>query len=426
MRISVFGLGYAGLVTALCHAADGHDVVGVDNDAVKLEKLRQGVSPISEPAIDDLLRSALSRGSLTLTADASAAVTSTDAALICVGTPSPETGSPDLGAVLTVTRAIGAALRETRTPYTVLLRSTVPPGTTRGVVARILEQESMRTAGSDLGLYFNPEFLRQGSAVADFRTPPFVVIGTADGNTPSSGALVSQICPPGNAERVVLNYQEAELLKIACNAYHALKIDFANEIGTVARYVDADPARVMNAFVRDTKLNLSAAYFRPGFAFGGSCLPKDVRSLNYVAAAHGLTLPIASAILPSNDAHLERFASYLGAPDTGTIGLVGLTFKPNTDDLRESAAVRLLKLLCGLRKEVVVYEPEIAIDRMPNNHLKSLLSSLPGYARLLVDWPTLKQRADTVLITRNGIVSAQELASIGRPVIDAVRLRFPR
>ena len=171
---------------------------------------------------------------------------------------------------------------------------------------------------------------------------------------------------------------------------------------------------VMNAFAKDTKLNLSAAYFRPGFAFGGSCLPKDVRSLTYVAESHGLDLPIVSAILPSNDAHLERLASYLGARDTGTIGLVGLTFKPNTDDLRESAAVRLLKLLCDLRKELVVYEPEIAIDKAANKYLRSILSLSAGYPRLLVDLPTLKQRADTVIITRSGIVSAQELTSIGR------------
>ena len=423
VRISIFGLGYVGLVTAVCHAADGHDVVGVDNDAKKLRELRQGVSPISEPAVDDLLRNALARGSLTLTDNVSAAVTSTDAALICVGTPNLEIGNTDLGAVVTVTQEIGAALREARTPYTVLLRSTVPPGATRGVVTRILEQESSRNVGSDLLLYFNPEFLRQGCAVADFRTPPFVVIGTADGTTPPAGAVVNHICPHGSSEKIVLNYQEAELLKIACNAYHALKIDFANEIGTVARHVDADPSRLMNAFVRDTKLNLSAAYLRPGFAFGGSCLPKDVRALNYVAASHGLELPVISAILPSNDAHLQRLASHLGTRDTGTIGLVGLTFKPDTDDLRESAALRLLKQLCELGKDVIVYEPEIAIDRKTDKYVKELAAVLPTHRQLLVDWPTLRQRADTVLITRKGIVSPQDLATIDRPVIDATRLR---
>ena len=420
MRISVFGLGYVGLVTAVCHAADGHQVVGVDKDLAKIKDLERGVSPISEPAIDGLLRCGLSEGRLSLTSDIRAAVKSTDLALICVGTPSAQDGGTDLSAVVTVSREIGAALRETQTSYTVVLRSTVPPGATRDLVGRALVKSSGTHLGPRLRLYFNPEFLRQGSAVNDFRNPPFVVCGTAEGLSTLPDSKAAQLLFSATTEtQIVLNFQEAELLKLACNAYHALKIDFANEIGTLAQSVGADPFRVMDAFVRDEKLNISAAYLRPGFAFGGSCLPKDVRSLNHIARSHQLELPISAAILPSNDAHLMRLAAKLVALYSGTIGIVGLTFKPNTDDLRESPSIRLLGELRRKHADVVVYEPEVRIDALRGRNLESLRVQLPDYLdRIVHDWGTLCERADTLVITRDGVVRSDELRRFRGAVVD--------
>ena len=422
MRISVFGLGYVGLVTALCHAADGHQVWGVDNDPIKLDRLRNGIPPIREPGIDALLGQALESHALTVSSDANEAVVATSIALICVGTPSTIDRGTDLSFVLTVIGEIGRALRNTPKPYTILLRSTVPPGTTRDRVVPELRTASGRAAGEGVQLFYNPEFLRQGSAIADFRHPPFTVVGTPDEASPSAATGIDQLYGEVEAALLVLNYQEAELLKLACNSFHALKIDFANEIGSLAQRVDADPTRVMNALVEDTKLNISPAYLRPGFAFGGSCLPKDVRSLNYIAAQHHLELPIHRAILRSNDAHLERLVADLASRCNGTIGMVGLAFKPNTDDLRESPAMRLVEQLLKVGMEVVVHEPEIREDLIIGANLKYLTEVLPDYSQRLVDWATLRQRADLLLITRDGIVTPGELSKLEKPLLNLSQL----
>lgn len=421
VRVAVFGLGYVGLVTAVCHSASGHDVVGVDTDGIKLERLRRAVSPFREPDVDTLLQKALSSCVLTLTDDVNEAVSTTDLSLICVGTPTSELGSADLTAVLSVTREIADSLRGRKDSYSVVLRSTVPPGTLREHVAPELSEVAGRRLASDLELYFYPEFLRQGTAVADFRDPPFVVVGTHDGMPPPPASPLHEILPATGPTLIVLNYQEAELLKIACNAFHALKIDFANEIGTVAGRVGADPERVMSAFIADKKLNISAAYLRPGFAFGGSCLPKDVRVLNHVADILRLRLPVTQAILPSNDAHLDRVTSNL-ALHGGTIGLVGITFKSNTDDLRESAAMRLIERLRRAGKDVIVYEPEIQAHSLIGANLKHLQDVLPDYGNRLVDWSTLCKLASVLIVTRSGVVTPNELAMTDKPVIDIDRL----
>ena len=418
MRVAVFGLGYVGLVTSLCLTDTGHQVVGVEKDTAKLDLLRSGVPPIREPGVEELLQTALSADTLQLTDDTDLAVSSTEMALICVGTPSSASRGTDLTAVLSVTRQIARGLRGSDSPYAVVARSTVPPGTMRDNVAPVLNEVSGRSIDSGLSLYYNPEFLRQGSAIGDFRRPPFVVLGTQDGKPPPAAAAICNLYPSSVTEQVVLNYQEAELLKIACNAYHALKIDFANEIGTVARYVNADPARVMRAFAKDTKLNISAAYLRPGFPFGGSCLPKDVRSLKHVAAQQELQLPVTEAILASNDAHLDRIVKYLSVYTAGTIGMVGITFKSNTDDLRESAAMRLVEELRRAGRDVIVYEPEIQADALMGVNRDYLKRVLPDYGKRLVDWSTLCAHASVVLVTRAGVVGSQELTTIGKPVID--------
>ena len=422
MRISVFGLGYVGLVTALCHAADGHRVWGVDKDPTKIERLRQGIPTIREPGLDELLQQALAADGFTVTIDAKDAVASTDIALICVGTPSSVERGTDLSFVLMVTEEIGRALRNTPRPYTVLLRSTVPPGTTRDHVLPALQTASGKTLGGDLRLYFNPEFLRQGSALEDFRGPPFTIVGTPDAVPLPPADRVDQLYREVKAPLLTLNYQEAELLKLACNAYHALKIDFANEIGTLAKRLDADPTRVMRAFVVDTKLNVSPAYLRPGFAFGGSCLPKDVRSINYIGAQHGIELPVHSAILRSNDAHLERIVADLASRDTGTIGIVGVAFKPDTDDLRESPAMRLVEQLIKRGIDVLVNEPEIRLGLLIGANLEYLTAVLPDYSERLVDWPELRRRSNMLVITRDGLVPPDELSELRMPLLNLAQL----
>ena len=422
MRISIFGLGYVGLVSAVCLSADGHKVWGVEKDSIKIDRLRQGIAPMREPGLDKMLTQVLAARALIVTGDARAAITATDIALICVGTPTSLEHGTDLSFVLAVTKEIGHALKDSPSPYTVVLRSTVPPGTTRGRVLRTLEATSGKVVGDGLYLYFNPEFLRQGSALKDFRQAPFTIVGTSDAAPLPEASRVEQLYERVEAPLLVVSYDEAELLKLACNAFHALKIDFANEIGTLAQRLGADPARVMNAFVMDTKLNVSSSYLRPGFAFGGSCLPKDVRSLNYIAAQHGLKLPVHEAILRSNDAHLERLVADLVSRDTGTIGIVGLVFKPNTDDLRESPALRLVEQLLKAGKDVVVYEPEIRVDLLIGANRKYLTEVLPDYAERLLDWQTLRRRARMLLVTRDGIIPQNELAGLEVPNLYLAQL----
>ena len=414
------------MVTAVCYAVDGHRVWGVETDPTKISRLQAGFSSISEPGIDQLLEKALTNGHLTVTDDAREAIAATDIALICVGTPSNETSGTDLSFVLRVSNEIGMALRDTSKPYVVVLRSTVPPGTTRDHVLPALQTASGRSVGEGIDLYFNPEFLRQGSAIDDCRHPPFTVIGTSGGVPLRSSAPVCQLYRNIEAPLLALNFQEAELLKLACNAFHAVKIDFANEIGTLAQRLDADPGRVMNAFVLDNKLNASGAYLRPGFAFGGSCLPKDVRSLNYIAKQLGLDLPVHEVILRSNDAHLERLVADMAILNTRTIGMVGLAFKPNTDDLRESAALRLAKQLLKKGKDVLFHEPEVSVEGLIGANLEYLTEMMPDYRDRRLDWPTLRQRADIMLITREGIVPKDELSALTIPVLHLANLPAQR
>ena len=423
MRIAVFGLGYVGSVTAACLASDGHRVWGVDRDRTRVDRLRRGIAPIREPGLDDALARALSTQRLTVTTGGEEAVAETDLALICVGTPTSLEDGTDLSFVLAASAEIGRALKHAPRPYTVVLRSTVPPGTTRDHVLPALHAAAGRDLGQALHLYFNPEFLRQGSALHDFRAAPFTIIGTPDAASLPEDVEVRDLYRAVDAPLVVLNYQEAELMKLACNAFHALKIDFANEIGTLAQQLGADPSKVMDAFAMDTKLNVSSAYLRPGFAFGGSCLPKDVRSLNHIARQHGIELPVHGAILRSNDAHLERIAADLVLRDTGTIGMAGLVFKPNTDDLRESAAMRLVGMLLDAGKEVVVHEPELRLDLLTGANRKCLADVLPDYGTRLVDWDTFRRRSDMILVTRAGIASQEQLTQVGIPWVDLANLR---
>jgi GDP-mannose 6-dehydrogenase len=406
MRIAVFGLGYVGSVTSVCLALNGHEVWGVDEHAVKVDWISKGIPPINEPDFADRLRTVVETGRLSATTNAILAVRKTELALICVGTPTKETGATSLEAVENVIRTISAALLAEPHPYLIAVRSTVPPGTMRNVVLPILQAGAGGKLGPDLRVCFNPEFLREGTAIQDFFAPPFTVIGV-EGDEADNDAVVARIEEAyalPSVPTVRLDFKEAELVKVISNAFHALKIGFANELGSLAAKTGADPVRLMDAFCLDAKLNISSKYLRPGFAFGGSCLPKDVRGLIHVAHSYGLSLPLIEAILPSNRQHLNRALAAVQARGGRVVGLVGVVFKADTDDVRESPAIFLARALLDAGKEVLIYEPEIQVSRLLGANLAFLEEHLPEFRECFVDWTMLENRAELLVISREGVV----------------------
>ena len=419
MRIAVFGLGYVGSVTSVCLTLNGHEVWGVDEHALKVDWISRGIPPLNEPRFAEELKTALASGRFQVTTDAARAIRETEAALICVGTPSMPSGATDLTALRRVLAGFNAVLMAHPHPYLIAVRSTIPPGTMQDVVIPTLRDGAMRVLGDSLRVCFNPEFLREGTAIDDFFAPPFTVVG-AEGNPETVEAVLAAVermyVLPG-VPVLHLNLKEAELVKVISNAYHAMKINFANEVGIVAAKVGADPIRLMDAFCQDTKLNISAKYLRPGFAFGGSCLPKDVRGLIHVAHAFGLNLPLMQSILPSNDAHLQRALDLLLARPVQVIGLVGAVFKSDTDDLRESPALSLARALIDAGRRVLIFEPEIQLDRLVGANLHHLESCLPEYRQCFCTWPALQAEAQLIAISRPGVVPAPGLAGLGVPIV---------
>ena len=344
MRISIFGMGYVGTVSAACLARDGHDVVGVDLNPEKLDLFRAGKAPIVEEGIQELTYEAIRAGRLCVMDDPVRAVLETDLSFVCVGTPSSPNGSQDLSAVTRVMEAIGDAIGGKEDFHTVVLRSTVVPGTCEAIVRPALERRSGKRSTSDFGLCFQPEFLREGSSIRDYDKPPFTLVG---GGPERSIEALKSLFGHLPCEFISTDIQTAEALKMVCNAFHALKITFANEVGRVAAAVGVDGREVMALVCRDTRLNISPAYMRPGFAFGGSCLPKDLRALTYLGRTHDVDTPVLSGILPSNQIHVDRIAERIVADKRRKVALLGLSFKPGTDDLRESPLVTLAERLLG-------------------------------------------------------------------------------
>ena len=345
MRISVYGLGYVGSVSAACLAADGHTVVGVDTNPVKVDLLNQGHAPVVEAGLGELIEEGVRAGRLRATTDCDAAVAGTDIGLVCVGTPSRGNGSLDLTNLRRVADDIGQAIRRRRSPITVVVRSTVLPGTTRDV----LQPELERTAGRPVAVAVYPEFLREGTAIRDYRQPPKVVVGAID---EAVRDLVTSLAARPGAPLVQTDLELAEMAKYVDNSWHALKVTFANEIGSLAKAQGLDGHRVMDILCTDTKLNLSPVYLRPGFAFGGSCLPKDVRALRYQGRGLDLDLPLLNAILPSNAQQLDRAFQLVTDAGARQVGVLGLAFKAGTDDLRESPMVEVVERLIGKGYEV--------------------------------------------------------------------------
>jgi GDP-mannose 6-dehydrogenase len=421
VKVAVFGLGYVGCVSAAGVASLGHEVVGVDINAAKVQLVRDGKTPVLEPELSQLVSVEVAAGRLWATQEPAGAVMESDVSLVCVGTPSAASGKLDTGALERVMESIGAALRSTRLRHTVVVRSTVLPGTSEDLLVPLLEHASGKNVGRDFGFAVNPEFLREGSSVADFRAPTRSVIGEWE---PASGDVVQGLYSslPGEVFRVPPRV--AEMTKYVDNAFHALKIAFANEIGAVCRNLDLDSHEVMEIFRADTKLNISQAYLNPGFAFGGSCLPKDLRAILYACRHLDLDVPLLGSVLESNDRHLQRTVDLLVGLGHLRVGIFGLAFKQGTDDLRESPMVELAERLLGKGFELKIYDPAVSLSKLIGANREYIEQRIPHLAALLADNPEeVMQHAEVCVI---GAAKPEAIDAIaradGRVLVDLVRL----
>jgi GDP-mannose 6-dehydrogenase len=421
MRISVFGLGYVGSVSAACLAERGHEVVGVDVNPTKVELLSRGQAPVVEERIGELTAEVVATGALRATTDVAEAIRSTEISLICVGTPSAANGSLSTAYLERVAEEIGAVLAGLDRWHTVVFRSTMLPGTCTDVLIPILEKESGKTAGVEFGVAVNPEFLREGSSVKDFFDPPKTVIGELDSR---SANAVTQMYEglPGETFRVPIAV--AEMAKYADNCFHGLKIAFANELGAISRALGVDSHKMIEVFLADRKLNISPAYLKPGFAFGGSCLPKDLRGLVYAARRADVAVPLLSHVLPSNEEHLKRAIELITATGKRRIGLFGLSFKPGTDDLRESPLVELAERLLGKGYDLKIYDSNVALSRLMGANREYIEGRLPHLGDLLTnDVHEVVEHAEVCVVGSTERVVVDALAEPGdKAVVDLVRL----
>ena len=382
MRISVFGLGYVGAVAAVCLAREGHQVVGVDPNETKVDLINGERSPIIEKSVPELTEEAVRDGRLSATTDAAAAVNASDVSLICVGTPSENNGSLNLRYVQAVCRDIGEALCRKDGYHAVVIRSTILPGTMRDVVIPTLEAASNKTAGEEFGVCHNPEFLREGSAVHDYYHPPKTVIGELDQR---SGDAIAALYESLDAPLFRVPLEVAEMVKYSDNVWHAVKVCFANEIGNVCKALDIDSHRVMDIFCQDTKLNLSPYYLKPGFAFGGSCLPKDVRALSYRARSLDLNLPLMFSVLPSNQQQIDRVVQMILENGCKKVGVLGFSFKAGTDDLRESPIVTVIETLLGKGFDIRIYDHNVSLARLVGSNRDFILNQIPHISNMMVE-----------------------------------------
>ncbi|MGE0453613.1 MAG: nucleotide sugar dehydrogenase [Vicinamibacteria bacterium] len=421
MRVSVFGLGYVGSVTAACLARDGHEVVGVDVNPDKVASINDGCAPVREPGLGELVSQMARAGRLRATSSASEALGDSEIGLVCVGTPGRRNGALDVSALEAVSRELGEALRARRPPFTVVVRSTVLPGTVESVVRGQLLEGAGADAAARLRLAVNPEFMREGSSLADFSRPPFTLVGCEE---PATAALLRTLYAEVAAPFVHTSLRTAEMVKYVANAFHALKVCFANEVADVCTAVGADAREVLRVFALDRKLSVSDAYLKPGFAFGGSCLPKDLRALAYVARAHDELPPLLHAILPSNEAQQRRGLDAVLALGKRRVGLVGLAFKPGTDDLRESPLVALAEALIGKGRELLVLDRDVALARLVGANQRYIAQQIPHIASLMCDTPEqLLAHAEVVVLGHAGPDAEAVLAGLGpeHSLVDLTR-----
>ncbi len=421
-QISVFGLGYVGSVTAACLAHQGFSVIGIDVNPDKVQMLATGRSPIHEARMDDLAASGCAAGRLRATSDAAAAVCESSVSFVCVGTPSQPNGKLDLAHVGHVCEEIGKGLARKASPHLVVMRSTILPGTTKSYVIPALESASGKHCGSDFTVSYNPEFMREGTAVTDFLQPPYTILGA---NDPNAFAPLRRIYAWVPSQTFETSLATAEMVKYVSNAFHALKVGFANEVGTLCKHQGLDTEEVFRIFTSDTVLNISSAYLKPGFAFGGSCLPKDLRSLNYRARELDLSLPLLQSILPSNDEHLERAVEAITRTKKKKVGMLGLSFKAGTDDLRESPHVALIKRLIGEGFQVRIWDRHVSLGRVVGSNRQFIEEVIPHLGSLLM--PNLEDVVYTaeVVVLGTKDTSLNELSTLLRPehiVVDLVHL----
>lgn len=399
MRISVFGLGYVGAVTAACLAELGHCVVGVDPVRTKVDLINAGQSPIIEAAVGQIISDGVKSGRLRATDNQDEAIFQTDLSFVCVGTPSQRNGNLDLTHIRRVCELIGKSLKTKPSRHTVVIRSTILPGTMRKIVIPTLEENSEKKAGVDFGICNNPEFLREGSAVKDFNSPPKTVIGEFDR---ASGDILAGLYEKLEAPLIRTDLESAEMVKYVDNCWHALKIGFANEIGNLCKSLSIDANEVMEIFCSDRKLNISTAYLMPGFAFGGSCLPKDLRALSYAAKQQDLDLPILSSILPSNELQVSRGMRLVTEKGSKQIGILGFSFKAGTDDLRESPMIEIIERLSGKGYNLKIYDRNVQIARLVGANRDFILNHIPHISRLMVnDIDAVLDHGQTIVIGNN-------------------------
>lgn len=422
MNVSIFGLGYVGSVSAGCFASLGHTVIGVDVAEAKVASINEGRSPVIEAGLDELIATAVRTGHLRATTSVAEAVQATELSMVCVGTPSSENGNLSLTYVERVCQEIGEALAKKNTPHVVILRSTILPGTTQERLIPIFERVSGKKAGVGFSVVFNPEFLRESTAVKDFHHPPFTVIGQLDARGAEVAAGLYETI---EAPLKIVPLRVAEMVKYSSNAFHALKVTFANEIGNICKESGIDSHQVMELFCLDTKLNLSPYYLKPGFAFGGSCLPKDLRALLYHAHRHDLSLPVLEAVLPSNELQIRRGLELVKRTGKKKVGLLGLSFKAGTDDLRESPLVELIERLLGKGYEVRIYDKNVSLARLHGANRAYIEKEIPHLAQLMRGSLAEVIADSEVILIGNGASEFKEALHTTRTeqtVIDLVRL----
>jgi len=422
MNISIFGLGYVGSVSAACLANDGHNIIGVDAIQTKVDLINHGKTPIIEEHIAELIEKAVQAGQLRATTNSSDAVINSELSFICVGTPSQLNGNLDFKYIRRVCEKIGEALRHKSERHIVVIRSTILPGTMQNVVIPILEEFSGKRAGKDFGVCNNPEFLREGTAVHDYYHPPKIVMGEVD---KQSGDILASLYEAIDAPLIRTDMETAEMVKYVDNVWHALKIGFANEIGNMSKSLGLDGHAVMDIFCQDTKLNISNSYLKPGFAFGGSCLPKDLRAITYVARNRDLDLPILNAILPSNALQIERSLRMIIEKGNKKVGVLGFSFKAGTDDVRESPMVEVIERLLGKGYDICIYDRNVKLASLVGANRDYLLNRIPHISNLMVESiDEVLSHADTLVIGNNDIEFSGILNRIkdGQVMIDLVRV----
>ena len=422
MKISIFGLGYVGTVSAGCLAHDGHEVIGVDPVRTKVNLINSGRSPVIEAKIGEIVAAAVKAGKLRATEDQDLAIRETELSFVCVGTPSQVNGNLDVAYVRRVCELIGQSLKNKSARHTIVIRSTILPGTMHEIVIPVLEEYSGKRAGVDFGVCNNPEFLREGTAVADFNFPPKIVIGELDS---ASGDILATLYADLDAPLIRTDIRTAEMVKYIDNSWHALKIGFANEIGNLCKALSIDSHKAMEIFCQDKKLNISPAYLMPGFAFGGSCLPKDIRALAYKAKLHDLEMPIMSSILPSNELQVMRGLKLIMEKGHKRIGILGFSFKAGTDDLRESPMIEVIERLLGKGYDLRIYDKNVRVASLVGANRDFILNRIPHISKLMVEnIDAVLNHAQTIVIGNKepDFQTVPKRLQDGQSLVDFVRI----